>query len=102
MKNRINKKNGNTSNIYILIDDDKIWESSNKNIKEIVNEVTESQMIAELTATYMIDSLLSFISFPITIIVGLSVPAILIVFLLVFKVVCKMSITESICSCSSG
>lgn len=49
-KNRINKKNGNTSNIYILIDDDKIWESSNKNIKEIVNEVTESQMIAELTA----------------------------------------------------
>lgn len=49
-KNRTNKKNGNTSNIYILIDDDKIWESSNKNIKEIVNEVTESQMIAELTA----------------------------------------------------
>ncbi len=49
-KNRINKKNGNTSNIYILFDDDKIWESSNKNIKEIIDEVTENQMIAELTA----------------------------------------------------
>lgn len=36
-KNRITKKNGNTSNIYTLIDNDKIWYSSKENLKENIN-----------------------------------------------------------------
>lgn len=33
-KNRMSKKNGNTSNIYTLLDNDKIWRSSKENLKE--------------------------------------------------------------------
>lgn len=36
-KNRITKKNGNTSNVYTLIDNDKIWYSSKENLKENIN-----------------------------------------------------------------
>lgn len=36
-RNRINKKSGNTSNIYTLIDNDKIWYSTKENLKENID-----------------------------------------------------------------
>ena len=37
-RNRMNKKTGNTSNIYTLIDNDKIWESSKENLSENIEK----------------------------------------------------------------
>lgn len=36
-RNRVSKKSGNTSNVYILIDNDRIWQSNKENVKENVN-----------------------------------------------------------------
>lgn len=44
-KNQISKKNGNTSNIYTLIDNDKIWNSSEENLKENIDAVILEEAI---------------------------------------------------------
>ncbi len=49
-RNRISKKSGNTSNVYTLIDNDRIWQSTKENLKENVNaaKLEEAIKIVEL------------------------------------------------------
>jgi len=49
-RNRVSKKGGNTSNIYTLIDDDRIWKSTEENLKENVDaaKLEEAIKIIEL------------------------------------------------------
>ncbi len=44
-KNRVSKKNGNTSNVYMLIDSDIIWNSTKENLKENINSVILDEAI---------------------------------------------------------
>lgn len=50
-KNRINSKNGNTSNIYTLIDNDKIWFSSKENLKENIDKAILEEAIKIVEAS---------------------------------------------------
>jgi len=50
-KNRINKNNGNTSNIYTLLDNDKIWNSSKENLKENIEAAILEEAIKIVEAS---------------------------------------------------
>lgn len=50
-KNRINKKNGNTSNEYTLIDNDKIWSSTKENLHENINAAILEEAIKIVEAS---------------------------------------------------
>lgn len=50
-KNRINKNNGNTSNIYTLLDNDKIWHSSKENLKENIETAILEEAIKIIEAS---------------------------------------------------
>lgn len=50
-KNRINKNNGNTSNIYTLLDNDKIWNSSKENLKENIETAILEEAIKIVEAS---------------------------------------------------
>lgn len=50
-KNRINKNNGNTSNIYTLLDNDKIWHSSKENLKENIETAILEEAIKIVEAS---------------------------------------------------
>ena len=52
-KNRLNKKNGNASNIYTLLDNDKIWHSSKENLKEDIESVLLEEAIKIVEASGM-------------------------------------------------
>ncbi len=49
-RNRVSKKSGNTSNVYTLIDNDRIWKSTEENLKENMNaaKLEEAIKIVEL------------------------------------------------------
>lgn len=52
-KNRISKKSGNTSNVYTLIDNDKIWISSKENLKECINAIILEEAVKVIEASGM-------------------------------------------------
>lgn len=50
-KNRKSKNNGNTSNIYTLIDNDKVWHSSKENLKENIEAAILEEAIKIVEAS---------------------------------------------------
>ncbi len=52
-KNRINKKSGNTSNVYTLLDNDKVWHSSKENMKEIIEDAILEEAVKIVEASGM-------------------------------------------------
>jgi len=52
-KNRISKKSGNSSNIYTLLDNDKIWYSSKENIKENIEAAKLEEAVKIVEASGM-------------------------------------------------
>lgn len=52
-KNRVSKKTGNTSNVYTLIDNDKIWYSSKENMKENIETARLEEAVKLVEAAGM-------------------------------------------------
>lgn len=52
-RNRVSKKSGNTSNIYTLIDNDKIWYSTGENLKENIEAAILEEAITIVEASGM-------------------------------------------------
>lgn len=52
-KNRVHKKTGNTSNIYTLIDNDKIWDSSSENFKQGIEAAIVEEAVKIVEAAGM-------------------------------------------------
>lgn len=50
-KNRVSKKNGNTSNVYTLIDNDKIWFSTKDNLQENIEAAILEEAIKIVEAS---------------------------------------------------
>ncbi len=52
-KHRISKKNGTTSNMYLLLDNDKIWYSSKENLKESIETTLLEEAVKIVEASGM-------------------------------------------------